>query len=184
MVEHRIVLVGGGVRSGKSAFALSRARALGERRLFVATAEAFDEEMRERAARHRAERGAEFRTLEEPRALVEALFAVDDVDVVVIDCLTLWLSNLLLGGLSAATIEQRVAALAECLRARPFHSVIVTNEVGMGIVPDNALSRAFRDVVGRAHQALGRVADEVYFGALGQMLRLKPAPMEAVVLGA
>jgi adenosylcobinamide kinase/adenosylcobinamide-phosphate guanylyltransferase len=101
VVEHRIVLVGGGVRSGKSAFALSRARALGERRLFVATAEAFDDEMRERAARHREERGAEFRTLEEPRALVEALSVVDDVDVVVIDCLTLWLTNLLLGGLSA-----------------------------------------------------------------------------------
>src|SRR5690606_29193557 len=145
-------------------------------------AEARDAEMRERAARHREERGEAFRTLEEPRALVAALEKVDDVDVVVIDCLTLWLSNLLLDGLGRAALEARVEELARCLRTRPFHSVIVTNEVGMGIVPENALSRAFRDASGRAHQVLGRVAHEVYFGALGQLLRLKPAPVEAMVM--
>jgi adenosylcobinamide kinase/adenosylcobinamide-phosphate guanylyltransferase len=173
----RVVLVGGGVRSGKSAFALARAMELGTRRVFVATAEARDAEMRERAERHRAERGDAFETLETPRELVATLRGLRDVDVVVVDCLTLWLSNLLLDGLDTDALCARVEELADCLRARPLHAVIVTNEVGLGIVPDNALARAFRDATGRAHQILGAVADELYFGVMGQLLRLKPGPL-------
>jgi adenosylcobinamide kinase/adenosylcobinamide-phosphate guanylyltransferase len=176
----RVVLVGGGVRSGKSAFALRRAAQLGERRVFLATAEVLDAEMRERAERHREERGSEYLTIEAPRELAATLRALRDVDVVVIDCLTLWISNLLLDGLDAARLAARVEELVSCLRASPFHSVIVTNEVGLGIVPENALARAFRDASGRAHQSLARVADELYFGVMGQLLRLKPAPLECV----
>jgi adenosylcobinamide kinase/adenosylcobinamide-phosphate guanylyltransferase len=173
----QIVLIGGGVRSGKSAFALSRAEQLGTRRVFIATAEALDDEMRRRAHDHRLERGDRYRTLEEPRELVRALASLDAVDVVVIDCLTLWLTNLLVDGLDLQQIDARVGELAAELDRRRFHVLIVTNEVGLGIVPDNALARAFRDATGRAHQRLGRLADELYFGMMGQLVRLKPAPL-------
>jgi adenosylcobinamide kinase/adenosylcobinamide-phosphate guanylyltransferase len=171
-----LALIGGGVRCGKSAFALTLARSLGARRLFIATAEALDAEMQARIAAHRAERGADFATLEEPLALVEALERAD-ADVVVIDCLTLWLSNLLLRDASDMQIDAQVAALAQTLTTRPFHSVLVTNEVGMGLVPESALGRRFRDCAGRMHQQLAPRADHVYFGALGSMLRLRPGPV-------
>jgi adenosylcobinamide kinase/adenosylcobinamide-phosphate guanylyltransferase len=171
--------VGGGARSGKSAFALTRAMALGSRRVFLATAECLDDEMRARVACHREERGAGFRTIEAPRQLLEALHGLEDVDVVLIDCLTLWLSNLLLDDEPTASIEARIAELVQWLVVRRCHTVIVTNEVGMGIVPDNALARRFRDLTGRAHQRLGAACDEVYLAALGQVIRLKPAPIAA-----
>lgn len=171
-----IVLVGGGVRSGKSAFALRRARALGDRRVFVATAEALDGEMKERIRRHAAERGGDFRTVEAPVALVEALGEIE-AQVVVVDCLTIWISNLLVRGDSATRVIGEVDRLATILARRDFHAILVTNEVGMGIVPDNALARTFRDVVGAMHQKLAHEADEVYFAALGTLLRLHPGPV-------
>ena len=175
-VSTRLVLVGGGVRCGKSAFALARACELGQRRLFIATAQAFDDEMRERIRDHRLERGALFETLEEPLALPAALRAHSGrVDVIVIDCLTLWLSNLLLQ--DEGDINSHIEQLADALRARQSHVIVVTNEVGMGIVPDNALARRFRDCAGRAHQRLARESDEIYMGALGCLLRLRPEPM-------
>jgi adenosylcobinamide kinase / adenosylcobinamide-phosphate guanylyltransferase len=182
--QPRTVLIAGGVRSGKSAFALSRARALGSRRVFIATSEPFDDEMRERALRHREERTGEFETVEEPRALVQALRAAcDRADVVVIDCLTLWLSNLLLDGLSCDDVLARIDELANALGAPAAHVVLVSNEVGLGIVPEAALSRLFRDLSGAAHQRVGRVAHELYFAVMGQILRLRPAPLELVVHG-
>src|SRR5262245_28695555 len=174
----RIIFIGGGVRSGKSELALKLARRSGRRRVFVATAEAHDGEMGERIARHRATRGADFETLEEPLKVPELLSRLENVDVVVIDCLTLWLANLLLRGDSQADIRTNVEALAGVLERRVFDAVVVTNEVGMGVVPDSELGRAFRDIAGLAHQRLARVADEVYFGVLGTALRLKPAPVE------
>lgn len=176
----RLVLVGGGVRSGKSAFALARAAQLGQRRAFVATAEARDAEMRARIARHRAERGAEFRTLEVPLALPAALREFEAIDVVVVDCLTLWLANQLLRDAPQEQLLAAVDELLATLAGRSFHTVIVTNEVGMGIVPESALGRAFRDVSGLAHQRIARAADEVYFAALGMLLQLKPGPVTAV----
>lgn len=174
-----LILVGGGVRSGKSAFALSLARRLGGRRVFVATAQPFDDEMRRRIAAHRLERQGDFTTLEAPLDLPGALraLAADPPEVVVVDCLTLWLSNLLLRGDAPEVIAPEVARLAEVLRAGPFHAVLVTNEVGMGVVPESPLGRTFRDVAGRAHQALARRADRVYLAALGCILRLRPAPI-------
>ncbi|MBZ4420309.1 bifunctional adenosylcobinamide kinase/adenosylcobinamide-phosphate guanylyltransferase [Myxococcus sp. RHSTA-1-4] len=172
----RIILVGGGVRSGKSAFALRLAEKLGAHRTYFATAQAFDDEMRERARRHQAEREGRFITVEEPVALCERLEA-DTSDVAVVDCVTLWLSNLLLRGDTAGAILAEVERLTSVLRARPGATVLVTNEVGMGVVPDTPLGRVFRDVSGGAHQRLAACADEVYFGALGLLLRLKPSPL-------
>ena len=173
----RIVLIGGGARSGKSRFALKYATHLGARRLFVATAVAGDEEMRGRIDRHRRERGDGFVTREEPLALVEALSEAASFDVVVIDCLTLWLSNLLLESMPEAAIERRIEELVGVLKEAEPDVVLVTNEVGLGIVPEHALARRFRDLAGRAHQELAEVADEVYLGAMGCLLRLKPPPV-------
>ena len=177
----RLIVVGGGVRSGKSAFALTLARQLGARRAFIATAQAFDGEMRERIGRHVAERGQEFETFEEPIALRERLASVS-ADVVVVDCLTLWLSNLLLQQPepSTAALEREIDRLAEQLAARRSHVIVVTNEVGMGVVPESALGRAFRDLAGRAHQRVCAAADDIYLGVLGCMLRLRPEPLALV----
>jgi adenosylcobinamide kinase/adenosylcobinamide-phosphate guanylyltransferase len=174
----RIVLVGGGARSGKSAFALARARELGARRLFVATARRYDAEMGERIDRHRADRGGEFETVEEPLAVEEAILGAAGYDVAVVDCLTLWLSNLLLDRVPPDAIERRVEDLARALARAPCHVVLVTNEVGMGLHPDTPLGRTFRDLAGRAHQKLSAVAGEVHLAVLGLLVRLKPTPIE------
>lgn len=173
-------LISGGVRSGKSAFALRWAASFGAKKVFIATAQVFDDEMRQRALNHQAERRDQFRTMECPFALEDTLRTLNDADVVVIDCLTLWLTNLLLTDVPVATIEQRVVALGEVLKHAPFASIVVSNEVGMGIVPDNALARRFRDVAGRAHQTLAATSTELYFATMGTVLRLRPAPVELV----
>jgi adenosylcobinamide kinase/adenosylcobinamide-phosphate guanylyltransferase len=170
----KIVVVGGGARSGKSSFALSLAERLGERRLFLATAQALDDEMRQRIDRHRRERGARFSTCEEPIDLSGALQRHSQFDVVLIDCLTLWLSNLLLAGRSEGDILCQIDELAAILSLRGQHVIMVTNEVGMGLVPDSPLGRSFRDLAGLAHQRLSRCADEVYLAVLGIVLRIKP----------
>ena len=176
--RRRVVLVGGGARSGKSTFALVRARELGSRRLFVATARPYDAEMEERIARHRTERAAEFETIEEPVALPEVLLGVDRHDVAVVDCLTLWLSNLLLDRVPPDVIERRVEDLAASLARARCHVVLVTNEVGMGLHPETALGRTFLDLAGRAHQRLALAADELHLAVLGVLVRLKPGPVE------
>jgi len=175
--DQRFILIGGGVRCGKSELALTLARRLGRRRLFLATAQAGDNEMRARIDRHRRTRGDDFHTLEEPLAVAEVLRQTDDYDVVVIDCLTLWLTNLLLSECDPEGILNRVEELVAVLRQNPAHAIIVTNEVGLGLVPETALGRTFRDITGLAHQRLAAAADEVYFGVLGMMLRLKPGPI-------
>jgi adenosylcobinamide kinase/adenosylcobinamide-phosphate guanylyltransferase len=175
----RIVLVGGGARSGKSRFALVRARELGARRLFVATARRYDAEMDARIDRHRAERGSEFDTVEEPLAVAETIARASGHDVAVVDCLTLWLSNLLLDRTPVEAIERCVEDLATALSRAPCHVVLVTNEVGMGLHPDTPLGRTFRDLAGRAHQRLSAAADEVHLAVLGLVVRLKPGPIEA-----
>lgn len=176
----RVALIGGGVRSGKSAFALSLARSLGRRRVFIATAEPFDDEMRARIDAHARERGDEFVTLEEPVALAPRLASLSDVDVVVIDCLTLWLSNLLLRDETEPQIGERIEALARAVESVTPHVVLVSNEVGMGVVPESRLGRLFRDLSGRAHQRLGRSASELYVAVMGAILRLRPGPVAVV----
>lgn len=172
-----LVVIGGGARSGKSRYAEERAAQHAGERRFLATAVAFDDEMRARVAAHQRDRGQRFTTVEVPDALEAALRDSHGAAVVVIDCLTLWFSNLLLAGLSDEDIEARVERLVAAVRSIPAEVLIVTNEVGMGIVPDNALARRFRDVAGRAHQRLGREADELIFATLGVLVRLRPAPL-------
>ena len=175
-----LILIGGSVRSGKSALALALARKVEGRRGYLATGEEVDEEMRARIARHRKDRGSGFETLEEPVDILGALGRCQGAGCVVVDCLTFWVSNLLLRGEWPAAIEERTEEVRAFLAKRPFPVILVTNEVGMGVVPERALARAFRDACGLAQQAFSREADEVYFAAMGTMLRLKPGPVEAV----
>ena len=179
----RLILVGGGARSGKSAFALDYARRLAAqqvdapRPLFVATAQAFDDEMRIRIDRHRDERGAIFDTTEEPLRLAAVIAAAESGRVVLVDCLTLWLSNLLLAEAPDGEILRQVTAVAEAAAGRAGPTLLVTNEVGLGLVPETALGRRFRDLAGAAHQRLAAIADEVYAALMGMVLRLHPGPM-------
>jgi adenosylcobinamide kinase/adenosylcobinamide-phosphate guanylyltransferase len=188
------VLVGGGARSGKSRFALGRARSLGRRRIFLATAEALDDEMGDRIARHKAERAVDedagFVTWEEPLAVPERLASLstsgrssssfESPDVVLLDCLTLWLSNLLVHGLLPEAAHARVGDLCEALALPGLPTVVVvTNEVGFGLVPETPLGRAFRDLAGFAHQRLAARADEVHVAILGRVLELHPGPLVA-----
>jgi adenosylcobinamide kinase/adenosylcobinamide-phosphate guanylyltransferase len=168
------VLVGGGARSGKSSFAQRWCEMRHGGGVYIATAEAADGEMRERIARHRADRGDGWTTVEEPLELVNALQAQEsDNQCVLVDCLTLWLSNVLLHPDREAGAE--VESLAELLqRWRGPDLVLVTNEVGCGIVPDNELAREFRDLAGRLNQRVAEAADEVYWTVFGQPLRIKP----------
>jgi len=166
------VLVLGGARSGKSDFALSLAEGLapGGRHLFVATAEARDEEMAERVAAHQARRGPNWETIETPLDLAGPLASARAEQVVLIDCLTLWLSNLLEAGREFDREESR---LAEAAAGAEGHWIMVANEVGLGIVPDNPLARRFRDLAGRLNQRLAGLADQVFLVAAGLPLKLK-----------
>ncbi len=167
-----LILIGGGSRSGKSSYALKLAREAGPRRAFVATAQAFDEEMRARIARHRVERGAEFTTFEEPIAVAALLTArAAAFDAIVVDCLTVWLSNLLLaGGYDWAAEGERLVAAAA---SSPAAVMLVTNEVGCGIVPDNPLARTFRDAAGRLNQQAATRALAVHWMIFGIPLRVR-----------
>jgi adenosylcobinamide kinase/adenosylcobinamide-phosphate guanylyltransferase len=162
-----LVLVGGGARSGKSRWALERARRRGGRLVYVATAEALDEEMSARIAHHRSERGDEFVTVEEPLELARVIRAAK-CDAMVVDCLTLWLSNLMRG--SDDKTEETLTAAKE---KNASDVIFVTNEVGCGIVPDNALAREFRDRAGIMNQRFAEAADEVCWMVFGQALRVK-----------
>jgi adenosyl cobinamide kinase/adenosyl cobinamide phosphate guanylyltransferase len=165
-----LTLVLGGARSGKSRHAESLVEAAGGG-TYIATAEAGDDEMRARIAEHRARRGPAWRTIEEPRDLAAALTrAASHRQPVLVDCLTLWLSNLLLADLD---IEAASDALVASLAHLGVPVVMVANEVGLGIVPDNALARRFRDEAGRLNQRLAACADRVLFLAAGLPLALK-----------
>ena len=164
-----IVLIGGGSRSGKSAKALEIARARGSRLALIATAQALDEEMRERIAAHRYARGPDFSTIEEPVDLAAAIERhAADFDAIVVDCLTVWLSNLMIAG-----VEPRADGLIAASLAVPAQVIFVTNEVGCGIVPDNELGRRFRDEAGRLNQRVAEAASEVYWMIFGCALRVK-----------
>ncbi len=177
----RSLLVLGGARSGKSVYAQRLAEAYGPERLYLATATARDEEMAARIARHQAERGQGWTTLEEPLEVAAALGAeARPGRVIVVDCLTLWLSNLMLAGRDPGAA---VTALADAIGALAGPAILVSNEVGMGIVPDHRLGREFRDWQGRANRDIGAACDAVIFVAAGLPLQLKPAATPSVRLG-
>ena len=165
-----LTLVIGGARSGKSRYAESLIAKMPSPWTYVATAEALDAEMTQRVAEHRARRGEEWQTLEAPRDLPGALAALPANAVVLVDCLTLWLSNLLLAG---ADIGAETARLDGALGKMSGHVVLVANEVGWGIVPDNALARRFRDLQGRLNQHIAARADRVMLVVAGLPLVVK-----------
>jgi adenosylcobinamide kinase/adenosylcobinamide-phosphate guanylyltransferase len=165
-----IILITGGARSGKSTRAEMRARDFAGKPVYIATAEGFDQEMRDRIAKHRARRRDEWIEHETPLELVPALNATDGGGARLIDCLTLWLSNLMH---AERDWERETADLVEALRKQRSSVVLVTNEVGSGIVPDNALAREFRDAAGRINQMIAGAADEVEYVVAGLPMRVK-----------
>lgn len=170
----RATLVLGGARSGKSRHAEALARRTGLARLYLATAEARDPEMRARIAHHRESRARDgWTTIEEPLDLAGALARESTKErVILVDCLTLWLTNVMLGGADVPAAEAR---LVEALGAARGPVILVSNEVGLGLVPETPLGRDFRDAQGRLNQAIAAASDRVVFVAAGLPLVLKPA---------
>lgn len=168
------LLVLGGARSGKSRYAQARAEAAGAAPLFIATAQPFDAEMRARIARHIEDRGPAWQTREAPIELAATLRRDAAPErVLLVDCLTLWLSNVLLRG---DPVEDAAHALVETVRGLPGTIILVSNEVGFGIVPETPLGRRFRDLQGRLNQDMAAVSNEVVLVVAGLPLWLKPAP--------
>lgn len=162
-----MILILGGVKSGKSSFALRKALAFPKPRAFVATAEPIDEEMRRRIERHRLERGDEFETFEEPVELPDLLGKLSGYSVVVVDCLTVWLGNLFHYGLD---VHRYCDRLLSSLRG---NEVLVSNEVGLGVIGADEITRLYVEQLGRLNSKVAGMADEVYMMIAGVSLRLK-----------
>ncbi len=170
---NNVILVTGGGRSGKSDHALSLATSY-PRKCFVATAEAFDEEMNDRITRHKEDRGDSFITIEEPVEIVQEMKAiVSQVDVILLDCLTVWMGNLMHYCQKESLINAKILDLLDFLQESDCPIVIVTNEVGMGIIPENPTARLFRDMSGRLNQQVAALAKQVTLLVSGVPLNLK-----------
>jgi adenosylcobinamide kinase/adenosylcobinamide-phosphate guanylyltransferase len=185
-----LTLILGGARSGKSSYAEALAARLGRRVLYVATAEPLDDEMRARVAAHQGRRPAHWRTLEVPRNVGSALPATSDassVDVILLDCLTLLVSNVLLSAGATASeleagapwpgVQAELESLLEAHRRSGAHLIVVSNEVGLGLVPTSVLGRTYRDCLGWANQVLARAADRVILMVAGLPLDLRSLPL-------
>jgi adenosyl cobinamide kinase/adenosyl cobinamide phosphate guanylyltransferase len=180
--DKQLILLLGGARAGKSSYALRLAaeqeRLSGSKVCFIATAQALDEDMSERIARHRAERPPHWMTIEEPYQLDEVLRQMTDAGVVIIDCLTLFVSNWLLRcddeQQCEKTVRQITSRFLELAESQRQTIICVSNEVGLGIVPETRLGRIFRDLLGRVNQDFAQAADEVYLLVAGLPLPLKP----------
>lgn len=182
------ILITGGVRSGKSRHALELAQKSSSRKAFIATAEALDPDMSQRIQAHRIERGEDFLTIEEPIYLSKAIASLNDkADFIIIDCLTLWMSNLMhysptnsakhshqgLGEEGPEFKEKEIAGLIEIIKSRSSDLIFVTNETGLGVMPDNPLARQFADELGKLNQRLAAVCDEVIFMISGIPQKVK-----------
>ncbi|MDO9462291.1 MAG: bifunctional adenosylcobinamide kinase/adenosylcobinamide-phosphate guanylyltransferase [Deltaproteobacteria bacterium] len=170
----KTILITGGCRSGKSRFALDYANRHFTNRLYLATGQALDEEMKERIRNHRKERSQDWRTVEEPLNIAGAIEQeAAKAGVILIDCVTLWVSNMLFQNMPEEEIMRSVGALAEKIHKPLCSFILVTNEVGAGIVPENRLARRFRDLAGMANQKLAACADEVYWLVSGIPIKIK-----------
>lgn len=168
-----IVLVIGGCRSGKSRFAVDYARGL-KRKVFVATCEALDEEMKKRVEKHREDRGADWKTIEAPLALVDIIARCGaGADVILVDCLTLWVSNMILKGETEKDVMFHADELLGSIQKIDGTVILVSNEVGAGIVPENHLARMFRDVAGMLNQKVAACADKVVWMVAGIPVKVK-----------
>ncbi|MDP2688568.1 MAG: bifunctional adenosylcobinamide kinase/adenosylcobinamide-phosphate guanylyltransferase [Deltaproteobacteria bacterium] len=168
----KFVFVIGGARSGKSSFALKLAASLPAPRRYLATALSRDAEMEERIRRHKDERGDGWETMEEPRDIKGRLEGLEG-GVALIDCLTLWLTNLIEAGLTDEGVEAEAKGLLSAVNRSGPDVIAVSNEVGLGIVPANALARRFRDLSGMVNRMAAEAASEVYFLAAGLPMRMK-----------
>ncbi|MBI5328887.1 MAG: bifunctional adenosylcobinamide kinase/adenosylcobinamide-phosphate guanylyltransferase [Deltaproteobacteria bacterium] len=182
-----MILVLGGARSGKSAYALKLAESRSDKRLYLATAQAIDKEMTERIRKHKKGRGNNWTTIEEPINVIDVIRKGKKNDVLLLDCLTLWISNLMhkksevrglpqnasIVGQKSEVIYKNINQLASACKQSKANIIIVSNEVGMGIVPDNPMARQFRDIAGYANQKIAEAADEVYFVAAGIGIKIK-----------
>jgi len=173
-MANKIYFITGGARSGKSSFAEKLANGPFEKRAYLATAQALDAEMVARIEQHRKRRGATWDTYEEPLAVAELARKLSGkYDVLLLDCLTLWLSNVMARIEDDEAVQSEFDGLSAAITAFGGSCVIVSNEVGLGIVPDNPLARRFRDLAGVLNQRMARIADEVYFLASGIPMKIK-----------
>jgi adenosylcobinamide kinase/adenosylcobinamide-phosphate guanylyltransferase len=170
-----LTLLLGGARSGKSALGLRRAEAAGAPVVFIATAEPLDAEMEGRIARHRAERDPSWRTIEEPLDLEGALRQAPAAACIVVDCLSFWVANLLASGLDENEILERAVAAAAFVRDRGGPTVAISNEVGMGVVPEYELGRRYRDLLGWVNAAWAERAEQALLVVAGRTLKLEAA---------
>ncbi len=177
----KIVFVIGGAKSGKSSFVLDKASGAAGKKAFIATAEALDDEMKERIGRHKAERGEEWETCEAPLKVPDVLLdAAGKYGAVVLDCLTIWLSNILIGEVDTQENINKLVDTLTGIKESPVCGsagcsvlYIVSNEVGMGIVPENDLAREFRDLAGKLNQRVAEISDEVYLVVSGIPVKIK-----------
>ena len=193
-MKNKIIFITGGARSGKSSFALNEASKINGKKAYIATAEALDDEMKERIEKHKKNRSQEWDTYEEPANISSVLSEIrEKYRVVVLDCLTLWLSNILTRTQSAEhppnnrragrtqTADKNIQEFIDVLKDFSVCSLgsgfcnlyVVSNEVGMGVVPDNELAREFRDLAGFLNQRVAEIADEVYLVTAGIPIKIK-----------
>jgi len=173
-MNKKVYFITGGARSGKSAFAEKLAVSLKGKRAYIATAQALDAEMAAKIEKHRKDRGTRWDTYEEPLAVEELLAKLSGkYDIVLLDCLTLWLSNIMARADCDGNVQSRFEDLVAAVRAFKGTCIVVSNEVGLGIVPDNPLARKFRDSAGTMNQKMAQAADEVYFTASGIPMKIK-----------
>jgi len=172
----KLILIFGGARSGKSSFAVARAKELSSgnsRVVYVATASPVDEEMKRRIEKHRKKRPHSWKTIEEGKDTTRILAKLGKANAVIVDCLTILISNLLLSGEREVAILNRITGLLKALKKKNCTALVVSNEVGMGIVPGDRLSRRFRDIAGQANQIAAKLADEVYLLEAGIPVKIK-----------
>lgn len=169
----KITFILGGARSGKSSYALKIAKDRPGKVAFIATCEAKDKEMKGRIAIHRTTRPSHWTTFEEPRNIDKRAGKISpSFKTVIIDCLTLWITNLMMENMTPASIEKKARQLVSIMKKMKADSIVVSNEVGLGIVPDNKLARDFRDIAGRVNQIIAGRSDKVYFMISGIPMKL------------
>lgn len=175
-MKNKVTFVIGGCRSGKSAFALEKAnRTKGNKKIFIATSVPRDDEMQKRVDDHQKERGDSWQTIEEPLRIDQAIVNHSHkADVILLDCLTLWVSNLMFASKEEPDIKKEMALLEKALEKSLCPVFLVSNEVGLGIVPENTLARKFRDHAGFVNRKVARIADQVFMTVAGIDIRIKP----------
>jgi adenosylcobinamide kinase / adenosylcobinamide-phosphate guanylyltransferase len=170
----KILFVLGGARSGKSSYAVDLAKSQNKKTAYIATCIPYDDEMNERVRLHKEERPSGWATFEEPSNLTHLFKDLDSkFEIVILDCITLFITNLMQNGLNESDIKDKINEMMTILKDVSYNSIIISNEVGLGIVPDTPLGREFRDIAGRVNQIIAKYADEVVFVAAGIPLKMK-----------